>query len=355
MRYLVLTLAALLAIPSWGHAQSAFDQLDNMIRPPGDPAPTPTPAKPGYLGATLDNLPAEGQTENQDRPGVVVLKVNPGGPAEQAGLKPGDLIVSLETVAVSSLDQFARLMRNQVPGSRLKMSIERDGEPQSILVTLGQRPAQPEMLPPPAGANNSTPSGNPLDPLGLESDNPLPPPAPQRGKLGVRVVPVTEQYREATGSSVRRGAVVESVSPGSAAEQSGLSIGSIIVALNNRRVNQPQDLLDILATMPHDRDVPINYYVGNRLQQSNVRLDGQPPTLVNDDPRVPQRGPFSNRPAMQMLNRALSELGANPIPPVQDQSENIQLRNRVAELEAEVARLQKLVNQLQASGDKPND
>ncbi|EAQ81299.1 PDZ domain-containing protein [Blastopirellula marina] len=350
MRTLILTLAALLAIPSFGHAQTALDQLQNLIRPPGDPAPTPAPANPGYLGATLDNLP-----EGAQQAGIVVLKVNPGGPAEQAGLEAGDRVVSLETVAVNSLDQFARLMRNQVPGSRIKITVQRGGEPQAILVTLGNRPAAAEMLPPPA--NNKPPANgnnsNPLDPLGLEDNtsNPLPPPAmqqpPQRGKLGVRVLPVTDQYREATGTAVRRGAVVESVSPGSAAAFAGIPVGSVIVALNNRRVNEPQDLLSILSTMPADRDVPINYYVGNRMLQSNVRLDGQPPTLVNETPNSPQAGPFSNRPAMQMLNRALSELGANPVPPVQDQSENVQLRNRVAELEAEVARLQRLVNQLQ--------
>ncbi|UUO08627.1 PDZ domain-containing protein [Blastopirellula sp. J2-11] len=353
MRTLILTLAALLAIPSFGHAQTALDQLQNLIRPPGDPAPTPAPANPGYLGATLDNLP-----DNAPGSGIIVLKVNPGGPAEQAGLEAGDRVVSLETVAVTSLDQFARLMRNQVPGSRIKITVERNGEPQAILVTLGKRPAAPEMLPPPASSNPPATgnNNNPLDPLGLEENsNPLPPPAnprpAQRGKLGVRVVPVTDQYREATGTAVRRGAVVESVSPGGAAAFAGIPVGSVIVALNNRRVNEPQDLLSILSTMPADRDVPINYYVGNRMLQSNVRLDGQPPTLVNETPNSPQVGPFSNRPAMQMLNRALSELGANPIPSVQDQTENVQLRNRVAELEAEVARLQRLVNQLQTENN----
>lgn len=354
MRYLILTLTALLAAPALGHAQSAFDQLQNLIRPAGDPAPTPAPANPGYLGATLDNLP-----ENAPETGVVVLKVNPGGPAEKAGLAAGDRVVSLETVGVTDLDQFARLMRNQVPGSRIKMTVERNGEPQEILVTLGQRPAAPEMLPPPA--NNNPPmtagSGNPLDPLGLEDNAPsvTNPPGAERGKLGVRVVPVSEQYRDATGTSVRRGAVVENVTPGSAAAMGGIPVGSIIVALNNRRVNNPQDLLNILATMPQDRDVPVGYYLGNRLLNTNVRLDGQPPTLVSE-PGV-GNGPAPDqprRPAMQLLNRALSELGANPIPPLEQQTENAQLRNRVAELEEEVARLRALVNQLQGGDNGQN-
>ncbi|MCC9604769.1 PDZ domain-containing protein [Blastopirellula sp. JC732] len=358
MRYVILTLAALLAAPALGHAQSAFEQLQNLIRPPGDPAPTPAPANPGYLGATLDNM-----AEDAPDTGVVVLKVNPGGPAEKAGLAAGDRVVSLETVAVTSLDQFARLMRNQVPGSRVKMTVERNGEPQAILVTLGNRPGEPEALPPPANMNNNPPatgnSNNPLDPLGLEDNGPNPPAAnpltAQRGKLGVRVVPVTDQYREATGASVRRGAVVESVSPGSAAAFAGIPVGSVIVALNNRRINEPADLLNILATMPQDRDVPIGYYVGNRLLQSNVRLDGQPPSLVNETPNsLPQQGPFANRPAMQMLNRALSELGANPIPSVEEQAENSQLRSRIAELEAEVTRLRTLVSELQAQKSGQN-
>ncbi|TWT31586.1 PDZ domain-containing protein [Blastopirellula retiformator] len=364
MRYITLTLAVLLAAPAVGHAQSAFEQLQNLIRPPGDPAPTPAPANPGYLGATLDNL----DKETPDA-GVVVLKVNPGGPAEKAGLEAGDRVVSLETVAVSNLDQFARLMRNQVPGSRIKMTVERKGEPESILVTLGNRPAAPpanEALPPPTNMNNNPPatgnSSNPLDPLGLEDSPPSVlvnppnnPPAIPRGKLGVRVVPVTDQYRETTGTSVRRGAVVESVTPGSAAAFAGIPVGSVIVALNNRRVNDPQDLLNILATMPQNRDVPIGYYVGNRLLQSNVRLDGQPPSLVNDTPNaLPSDGRFADRPAMRMLNRALSELGANPVPSIEEQNENAQLRSRVAELEAEVTRLQTLVNQLRAENGGQN-
>lgn len=355
MRYLILTLAALLAAPGAGHAQSAFDQLQNLIRPAGDPAPTPAPANPGYLGATLDNMP-----ENAQVTGVMVLKINPGGPAEKAGLAVGDRVVSLETVAVTDLDQFARLMRNQVPGSRIKMTVERNGEPQEVLVTLGQRPAAAETLPAPAPATNPPAMGNssnPLDPLGLEDSTPpaTGPQAPQRGKLGVRVVPVSDQYRSATGTSVRRGAVVENVTPGSAAAMGGIPVGSIIVALNNRRVSDPQDLLNILATMPQDRDVPVGYYVGNRLLQTNIRLDGQAPNLVSE-PGL-GNGPAPDqprRPAMQLLNRALSELGANPIPPVEQQTENAQLRSRVAELEAEVTRLRTLVNQLQAGGAGQN-
>ncbi|GBD16009.1 Putative serine protease HtrA [bacterium HR26] len=72
--------------------------------------------------------------------GVLVVSVVPGGPAEQAGLMPGDIIVRFdgqEIVRVSDLDQA---LRRHQPGDRVEIVINREGTERSLTVTLGEAP-----------------------------------------------------------------------------------------------------------------------------------------------------------------------------------------------------------------------
>jgi len=73
---------------------------------------------------------------------VYVEQVYDGTPAEQAGLKPGDLILSLNGQSIASLKEFHHVVDAARPGSQAVMGIYRDGQPVEVPLTIGRETYQ---------------------------------------------------------------------------------------------------------------------------------------------------------------------------------------------------------------------
>jgi membrane-associated protease RseP (regulator of RpoE activity) len=71
-------------------------------------------------------------------PGAHVTALAPGGPAEAAGLREGDVIRSIDGVAVDGPDELGRAVRRHEPGAVVDVVVERDGVEQTIQATLGR-------------------------------------------------------------------------------------------------------------------------------------------------------------------------------------------------------------------------
>jgi len=74
--------------------------------------------------------------------GVAVLSVVEGSGAEEAGVEPGDAIVSADGEPLRSVEDLFETLRDRNPGDRLELEIVRGGEQQTILVELTGRPEQ---------------------------------------------------------------------------------------------------------------------------------------------------------------------------------------------------------------------
>ncbi|HVC19356.1 MAG TPA: trypsin-like peptidase domain-containing protein, partial [Vicinamibacterales bacterium] len=99
----------------------------------------------GYIGVTLKSVDPDLQRSLNlavDR-GALVQDVTPGSPGQRAGLRPYDLIVSVDGRPVSGNDQLIRLIADHLPGSDARLQIYRDGHPEVVTVRLGQRPDAP--------------------------------------------------------------------------------------------------------------------------------------------------------------------------------------------------------------------
>ncbi|MDA8017885.1 MAG: PDZ domain-containing protein [Thermoanaerobaculia bacterium] len=79
--------------------------------------------------------------ENDGR-GYVVTEVVPGGPAEIAGLEPGDRLVAMDGVPMSRKHEknLAKIYQHMIPGAELVYTVERDGQEEKVAVTLGRLP-----------------------------------------------------------------------------------------------------------------------------------------------------------------------------------------------------------------------
>ncbi|WP_415951124.1 trypsin-like peptidase domain-containing protein [Streptomyces sp. KLOTTS4A1] len=64
--------------------------------------------------------------------------VKPGGPADKAGIEPGDVITGVDGQRIHSAEELIVKIRAQEPGDRMKLTIERDGKERDITLTLGE-------------------------------------------------------------------------------------------------------------------------------------------------------------------------------------------------------------------------
>jgi len=88
----------------------------------------------GWLGVTLDDLPpAPGQA------GLRIVAVDAGGPAEQAGIRPGDLILAVGAHQARDPDDFSRAVGRTRPGEALELTIFRQNQIRTLNVIMGTR------------------------------------------------------------------------------------------------------------------------------------------------------------------------------------------------------------------------
>lgn len=108
---------------------------------PGFPVPPVTPAPPlaiapkAYLGVLVDSVPKGIEPQK----GAYVKRVEDRSPAEKAGFKEGDVIITVDKEKIFSPDDLIECIRNKKPGDRIEIGFIRDGKENKSTVTLGKR------------------------------------------------------------------------------------------------------------------------------------------------------------------------------------------------------------------------
>jgi hypothetical protein len=89
--------------------------------------------------ASLGIMPDYG---HEAKDGLSLSGVREGGPAAQAGLKEGDLIIKLGDRSISTIYDYMESMEKQKPGDKVEVVVKRDGKEVKLPVTLGTRPRE---------------------------------------------------------------------------------------------------------------------------------------------------------------------------------------------------------------------
>ena len=169
----------------------------------------------GVMGVQISDVPADGyEVLGLDAPrGAIVATVAPDGPAEEAGLEPGDVIVAYAGEPVESpLDLQGRVSATR-PGTRVDVDVIRDGRRSALDVTIGRLDLEAEGRRAPAAAA-----------------------APGVG-FGINLRDLTPQMmRRLRVPADTVGAVVADVEPGSTAAAGGLRSGDVILGVNRVEV-----------------------------------------------------------------------------------------------------------------------
>ena len=104
----------------------------------------------GFLGVTGgDALTADLAEQlglKRDARGVVVTEIEPGSPADEAGLRRSDVVVALNGQIVNSWEELRLIVAQTLPGSEAKLRIMRDGKPRDLKVAMGRVVENPDEL-----------------------------------------------------------------------------------------------------------------------------------------------------------------------------------------------------------------
>jgi len=186
----------------------------------------------GYLGINIQPLTTELAKEfnlPDESSGVLVGGVSPNSAAEKAGLKDGDVIIELDGKKVTDPGKLRLLVAQTAPGSQVTLRILR-GQPgekpvqKTITAKLGELPQQALASNRSRGSQNRPGSAN-IDALD-----------------GVSVADIDSAARREYGiPSTVHGALVVNVDPGSAATDTGLQTGDVILEINRHPVQNADD------------------------------------------------------------------------------------------------------------------
>ena len=173
-------------------------------------------AQYGYLGVFIGTPSQDVSAELGARAGgALAWSVISGSPAEAAGLRPGDMIVSVNGQKVTGQSDLIRHVGQLQPGSQAVLDLLREGSPRQLPVRIGNS----------ADARESV------------SDWP-----------GVYPIPLDDQARTRLqlGRAIT-GVVVGSVNNGSSGDQAGLRVGDVLTAIEGRRIGSISDFYSALS------------------------------------------------------------------------------------------------------------
>jgi serine protease Do len=178
----------------------------------------------GRIGVAVQDVNAQlAQSFGLDRPrGALVSSVEEDGPAAKAGIKPGDLILSVNGQKIERFSDLSGIIANLKPGTDAELKVWRDHKEREINVRTAELEDESAQL---SSRTNTNEPG---------------------GKLGIAVRPLTaeEKRRSDTEGSV----VVEQVA--SAAAEAGVRPGDIILGVNGERVDSVRALRKAVDDAP---------------------------------------------------------------------------------------------------------
>jgi len=164
-----------------------------------------------YLGVLVGDIEQLDPNKKAQLPGVdhgaFVSQVTPGGPAGKAGMRAGDVITEIDGRKMEAAGDVIDYVSARAIGSRVAVSLVRDGKPQKVAVELGELPS--------VDARAGAPAQ----------------------KLGLALQTLTPELAQSMGiERGTRGAVVAEVAPGGVAAAAGVHEGDVILEIDRQRI-----------------------------------------------------------------------------------------------------------------------
>ncbi len=215
----------------------------------------------GIYMQTIDENLAEVFELDEDY-GVVINEIIEDSPAEEAGLEEDDIIIAIDGRKIFDSDDLVDLLEDAEEGDKIKLKIIRDDDQKTIMVVLGEEPKTSFRR----HFNWSSYPG--CKNIWIYTDQP-------NSYIGVHLSDLSKQLGDYFGVKKGRGVLITEVEEDSPAEEAGLQAGDIIVAIDKDKVNDTEDVIELVgeaepgekimvAVMREKRSEKIEVTVGER-------------------------------------------------------------------------------------------
>jgi len=178
----------------------------------------------GWIGVQIQPVTSEiaDSLSLKNARGALVAEPQSGSPAQKAGIKAGDVIISVNGEAVADARNLARRISSMTPGTSIKLGIVRGGKEDTLTLTLGELPKERQAR--------------------ASSEERTAPPGVDVPKLGLSLAPARNGGE---------GVVVTQVDPnGTASDQ--FQSGDVILDVNGKAVSSPADVRKAVSDAQSD-------------------------------------------------------------------------------------------------------
>ena len=177
----------------------------------------------GWLGVTIQDLKGDLAEYYgiKGKNGVMVVDVVPGDPADKGGVKPKDIIMTVNSKKINTSRDLTNLAANLVVGDTANVTILRDGRQKTLQVKIGRRP-----LTMAAASQNQNEQKD--------------------GEYGFEVTELTPEIARRFNIKETAGVIVVGVAPNSKADAAGVKKGDLIIEVNRKNIDSVKDFKSLL-------------------------------------------------------------------------------------------------------------
>lgn len=206
----------------------------------------------GWLGVMIQDVTPElaASFNLPNTRGALIANLVPGGPADKAGLKRGDVVLRFDAVDIRESIDLPRTTADALPGTTSVLLVNRDGEEIALTVVLGEFPEV-------TSQTTETPTFSPET-------------------IGMEVQPLTPQLAQQFGVSTQKsGIIVTQVHPGSPADTAQVQSGDLLSEVNRIAVQTLDEYQQALELSQQDRIILLLISRGGETVYTMIKLDAE--------------------------------------------------------------------------------